>query len=43
MIELIVAGVGIVAALIGVGFSLTRRREPDVAVLESSQRRTSQR
>ena len=38
MLELILAGVGIVVALGGVGYSLARPRDPDVAVLESSRR-----
>lgn len=43
MLELIVAGVGVLAALAGAGFSLARRRDEEPAVLESgrmSERRT---
>lgn len=39
MIELILAGAGIVVALAGVGFSLSRPRDPDVAHIESARRR----
>ena len=38
MIELVLASAGVLLALAGVGFSLARRRDDDVAVLESSRR-----